>query len=108
MNRHLKRALLRWTLPQPARARHAEYSMILSTDDQGGQPTPRLVDLAIQSVTVARDLRLDGLLARTRGCVDLINHWPGEQHRLLAALVQVAAPRRIVEIGTGAGEPPWR
>jgi O-methyltransferase len=103
MNRRLKKALLELTLPKPATARHSEYSMIFSADDQPGAASRRLIDLSVDAISLARDLKLDELRRRTRSEVDLINLWPGEQHRLLAALVKVLAPKRIVEIGTGAG-----
>ena len=103
MNRRLKKALLELTLPKPAEARHSEYSMIFSADDQPGVASRRLIDLSVEAISLARDLKLDELYQRTRGEVDLINLWPGEQHRLLAALVQVLGPKRVVEIGTGAG-----
>lgn len=103
MNRRLKKTLLQLTLPKPAEARHSEYSMIFSMDDEPARPSRRLVDLALEAIALARDLRLEALYARTRSDVDLINLWPGEQHRLLAALVRVVQPARIVEIGTGAG-----
>lgn len=103
MNRHLKNALLQLVLRKPAAARHSEYSVIFSMDDEPTRPSRRLIDLAVEAIAAARELRLDALYARTRSQVDLINLWPGEQHRLLAALVRVAQPKRIVEIGTGAG-----
>ena len=90
-------------LPKPVAARHSEYSMILSADDEPTRPSRALINLAIETIARARDLRLDGFDARAPGAAEVANLWPGEQHRLLAALVEVQQPRRIVEIGTGPG-----
>ncbi len=102
MNRRLKQALLRVTLPKPMAARHSEYSMVFSMDDEPSKPSRRLLDVALETIAAAKELRLDALCARIPESVH-INLWPGEQYRLLAALVQVMRPALVVEVGTGGG-----
>lgn len=98
-----ERALLRKLLPQPIAARHAEYSMIFSADDAISTPSDRLVDVALQAISEARVLKLDAVRARMPAPPFYPNVWPGETYRLLAGLVRVLKPARIVEVGTGGG-----
>src|SRR5205807_10004510 len=42
-------------------------------------------------------------LWRERKAPDWVFSWPGEHYRLLASLVSLLAPERIVEIGTDTG-----
>ena len=99
----IRRMLLDAVLPMPVQARHAEYSLIASVDDEPSRPSPALIALALRAIEATQSLRLDALHARTGSPVDLINLWPGEHYRLLAGLVRVVQPRLIVEVGTGVG-----
>lgn len=98
-----RRGLLRRLLPIPVEGRHVEYSVIASADDDGARPTAALIDVALRAIHGARAVSLAAIQARTASPIDLLNLWPGEHYRLLASLGQVVQPRRIVEIGTGAG-----
>ena len=98
-----KRPLLARLLPVPFSSRHAEYSLLASTDDDV-QPSERLVHLALQAIHRAADLRLDALDRRFPEDFPYPpSRWPGQHYRLLAALTEIVQPRCIVEIGTGAG-----
>jgi predicted O-methyltransferase YrrM len=81
--------------------------MIYSEDDSTSRPSERLLDLAVESISRAREISLADLSERLAGRFayddDLVNLWPGEHYRLLAAFVQILRPRVIVEIGTGEG-----
>src|SRR3989338_481096 len=98
-----KPQLLRRVLPAPFVARHVEYSLIASTDDDV-QPSERLLNIVLPALQQAANLRLDDLDRRVS--VNLSypqSWWPGEHYRLLAALVAIMQPRCVVEIGTAAG-----
>jgi predicted O-methyltransferase YrrM len=82
-------------------ARHAEISGVLSLDDAPGTPNERLFDLVPEILRVARKEKLELLAARNVS--PLVMVWPGEHYRLLAAIVRVTQPHRIVEIGTASG-----
>jgi predicted O-methyltransferase YrrM len=82
-------------------ARHAEISGVLSLDDAPGTPNERLLDLVPEILRVARREKLE--LLAVRNASPLVMVWPGEHYRLLAAIVRVTQPHRIVEIGTASG-----
>lgn len=98
-----KRALLRQLLPPAIEARHAEYSMIASADDETGRPSPGLIRLAVEAITRARHYDLKEISARMGEPPYFPEIWPGEGYKLLAGLVAARTPKTIVEIGTGGG-----
>lgn len=100
----LRDRVIRRLLPQPVAVRHAEYSLLFSSDDDPAQPSERLFDLALKAADIARTLKLDALQARAAGAGTLVNVWPGEHYRLLAALVKALQPRTVIEIGTATGD----
>lgn len=94
--------------PSPVHARHAEYSMLYSEDDEGiARPSERLLDLALATIAEARRVDLSDLCPRLGGRFpyhnEVINLWPGEHYRLLAGLILTLRPKHVVEIGTGEG-----
>lgn len=98
-----KRRLLRRVLPIPFSARHVEYSLLASTDDDI-RPSERLMRLALQAIQRAAELRLEELDRRFDADFPYPpSLWPGQHYRLLAALTEALQPRCIVEIGTGGG-----
>ncbi|MGI8684759.1 MAG: hypothetical protein ACR2MO_06680 [Acidimicrobiales bacterium] len=103
--RRLERAIRLSALAGSLPARHAELSVLASADDLPGQPTGPLLRLALQAAAAAVDIELAGVAARCSTDLDsrLVRQWPGEHYRLLAALVTVLQPGRVVEIGTATG-----
>ena len=99
----LRRGMLKRLLPQPVSARHAEYSMIFSADDDGAPASPRLMSVAMEAIQHARSLSLAPVTARMPAPPYYPEVWPGEIYKLLAGLVQVMQPRSVVEVGTGVG-----
>ena len=95
--------MLQQLLPQPVSARHAEYSMLFSADDDVATASPRLMAVALDSIQRARSLSLASVTARLHNPPHYPDIWPGEIYKLLAGLVQVLQPRSIVEVGTGVG-----
>jgi hypothetical protein len=99
--------LHRRLLPSPVDARHAEYSMLYSEDDAFSRPSERLFEISLEAIRCARRILLDEVCHRLRGrfpyADDLVNVWPGEHYRLLAAMVQILQPKLVIEIGTGEG-----
>jgi predicted O-methyltransferase YrrM len=89
--------------PLPLRARHVEYSAIVSADDDPARPSERLLDLALQAAQRARTVSMAHVSARLAQPPDYPAVWPGEHYKLLAALVAVCRPRQVVEIGTATG-----
>ena len=101
--RQLKQRALAWSLPLPFSCRHIEHSIIAATDDDPGRPSERLLDIAIQAIDQARNIDLSWLCSRMSAPPYYPEIWPGEHYKLLAALVMVHRPKRIVEIGTFQG-----
>ena len=95
--------LLRRVLPAPFVARHVEYSLIASPDDDV-QPSERLLNIILPALQRAASLRLDDLDRRVPADLPYPpSRWPGEHYRLLMALLAVMQPRCVVEIGTACG-----
>lgn len=98
-----KNKALRWALPLPFTCRHIEYSTISSIDDQAGTPTQRLLDISIQALSEARTIDLSGISRRLNIDSPFLNVWPGEHYKLLAGLMRVLKPEKVIEVGTFAG-----
>ena len=81
--------------------RHAELSGVLSPHDDPAIPNERLIDLLLALISRTRRTMLTNLADRNPP--DLLNLWPGEHYRLLAAMVQELKPRTVIEIGTFKG-----
>lgn len=102
MNPNLKELLLR-SAPPPVHARHVEYSLLLSMDDEPWGPTTSLLTIALEAAKLAQEISLECLRERTTFPPYYAEVWPGEHYRLLAALVSLKLPKLVLEIGTGGG-----
>lgn len=98
----LRAALLKRLLRPPVDARHVEYSMVMSADDDPAKASPRLLRAATQAVAKAPEIDLSEVTARADS-FSYFDVWPGEHYKLLAALVAVLQPKLVVEIGTAQG-----
>ena len=103
LSRRIRQALLRRLLPIPVQARHVEYSVLCSADDERAVPTPRLIDTALEAIRHAQQVSMDALCARMPGPPHYPNVWPGENYKLLAGLMLAVKPQLVVEVGTGGG-----
>jgi len=103
----LRRAAKKLLLPSPVAARHVEHSMVFSMDGAPSAPNDRIFDLSLQAIALARRQDLSSIKARLRGRFpfpdELVELWPGEHYKLLAAFVQALKPRLIIEVGTAEG-----
>jgi predicted O-methyltransferase YrrM len=99
----LRSRLTHAVLPQPVAVRHAEYSMVLSADDERARPSERLLDVALAAVQAARGVDVSTLADRVPTGIRYAEVWPGEHYKLLAGLVKALAARSVVEIGTATG-----
>ena len=77
------------TPPAPVEADESAYSAIYSLYDEQAQPTPRLVELAIDAVERAMK---NVQLPATR--------WPGEDPCLIGGLLLAMRPKVVVQIGS--------
>lgn len=59
--KRIERSLLCLLLPIRVRARHVEYSVIASADDDPSRPAPRLLSIALETIRRARDILLESL-----------------------------------------------
>jgi predicted O-methyltransferase YrrM len=102
--RSIQRRAVKLVLPNP-RPFYGEYSMIYDTLNTSGKPSDYLIDLALRAAKEAWQTQLPGLTARADAAAskDFAPVWPGEHYRLLAALVKILQPKRVVEIGTFRG-----
>jgi predicted O-methyltransferase YrrM len=106
--RGLRRRILgapkgRWLPDPPVSARHAEYSVLLSPDDDPAQPSEFLIDLALRAASNARSVSLKAVSERMHSPPYYSEVWPGEHYRLLAGLVQELQPSMMIEVGTYTG-----
>jgi len=84
--------------------RHALPSYILSMDDEPNQPNRYLLDLSLLAASKASKLTLQSIKQRfDENTAQFIDVWPGEHYRLLASLVEILAPKLIIDIGTAKG-----
>ena len=103
LKERVKRSLLGRLLPVPAKARHAEYSMIFSADDEPSRASPRLLSVALDAITRAQHVSLSDISARLGHPPYYPDIWPGESYKLLAGFVLTLEPKLVVELGTGVG-----
>ncbi len=106
--RHRIENSLRWRLIRglvPASIGRQQFasSLAFSPYDEASQPSERLLTLAFETIQRARTISLEDISARMASPPFYPDLWPGEHYKLLAALVGVLKPRRVIEIGTGTG-----
>jgi predicted O-methyltransferase YrrM len=78
--------------------------MIYDTLNTYGAPNDYLIDLALRAAQEAWRSDLPDLSARVAANGnDFTRIWPGEHYRLLAALVKLLQPKRVLEVGTFRG-----
>lgn len=92
-------------LPFPFDARHKEYTILASLDDDKAHPSDYLVDVSLRAAMEAGKIRLDNIVQRFKHFPvhPNPNEWPGDHYRLLAAFVKVLDPATVIEIGTSLG-----
>jgi predicted O-methyltransferase YrrM len=86
--------------PVPSRDRVATW--LFSADDDPWPPSRELIDLGLAACTRAGTIDLKDIRRRDH-CPPYFDIWPGEQYRLLSALVDVWRPQVVIEIGTFIG-----
>lgn len=89
-------------MPLSVQARHSEYSMLFSADDDISQPSRYLISLALEAIRYAQELSLDDI-SPVEGHRNSTSLWPGEHYKLLAGLVLALKPKIVIEIGTCRG-----
>jgi predicted O-methyltransferase YrrM len=99
----LKGEALRWSLPLPFECRHQEYSTIACVDDDPCRPSEWLIDISLKAIEQARKMDLTWVSKRMPVGPYWPDIWPGEHYKLLAGLIVVLKPKRVIEIGTLAG-----
>jgi predicted O-methyltransferase YrrM len=99
----LRNKVERTLFPLPVKARHIEYSAVSSLDDDLSRPNDRLFDLSLAAIAAARSIDLRQVSMRMSTSPHWPDIWPGEHYKLLAGIVKVVAPNRVVEIGTFTG-----
>jgi len=97
------RKILPTLLPSPVKARHSQYSMLYSADDERGQASNRLISIAMDAVKKAQEVSLKDINSRLNEAPYYPDIWPGEHYKLLAGLVVTLRPKIVVEIGTYTG-----
>lgn len=86
----------------PFTARHVEYSVIASADDDA-RPDDYLLQVGLQAAEAARSVSVADVVARMPSPPFWPEVWPGEHYKLLAALIDNLRPKTVVEIGTFTG-----
>jgi predicted O-methyltransferase YrrM len=90
--------------PIKMHCRHAEHSLVLSTDDDPfAQGSDHLFNTVLKAIELARNVDLSWIADRMPEPPFFPLLWPGTHYRLLTALVEVIQPSQVVEIGTLTG-----
>ncbi len=100
---HLKERIVRALMSSPIRARHTEYSLLFSADDDASRPSDYLLDVALQAIQHARTVSLEQIASRPNQPPSYATLWPGEHYQLLAGLMLTLQPSLVIEIGTATG-----
>jgi hypothetical protein len=82
-------------------ARRILISAVSSLHDSPGKPNEFLLTLGTNLIDQCRGEDLP--LLRERSAPEWVFCWPGEHYRLLASVVSLLQPDKIVEIGTNTG-----
>lgn len=100
----LMQHIVKMSLPKPlVSVRHTEYSMLMSADDDAGQPSEQLIDIALRSVNHARGVSMASVVDRLKHPPYYPNIWPGEHYKFLSGIVEELKPSVVIEIGTATG-----
>ncbi len=94
--------IIRRLLRPAFNCRHYEYSLVCSADDDLARPSKRLTELFVAAARLCPQISL-GPTAASVAAPSYYDVWPGEHYRLLAALMQLIKPTRVLEIGTYQG-----
>ena len=97
------RKILPTLLPSPVKARHSQYSMLYSADDERGQASNRLISIALDAIKNAQEVSLKDVSSRLNNPPSYPDIWPGEHYKLLAGLMLTIKPKIVIEIGTYTG-----
>jgi predicted O-methyltransferase YrrM len=101
--KRIRSAVIGKLMPCPVQARHSEYSMIYSIDDDISQPSKYLISVALEAIKNALEISLEDISARMKTPPYYPNIYPSEHYKLLAGLVLTLRPNVVVEIGTSGG-----
>jgi hypothetical protein len=78
------------------------YALSLCEDSY--QPNKQLWDLCCQVIKTAYEKNLDDIAIRfDNDLAKYISTYPGEHYKLLASVIDILAPRLVIEIGTDRG-----
>ena len=100
---NIRKLLLSAVAPAPLPESKDYRRSFIWQDSVGQKPVDAgLVELSLKAGLRALDLSLDHLDDRD-GHDGLHKIWPGEHYRLIAALIEMLQPKRIVEFGTYTG-----
>lgn len=86
--------------PLPFESHQHISTRVFSQYDDPYQPSNYLVHLAADMMCDIENVKLEKLASRPQIESFMMLQWPGEHHKMLAALVRVLKPKRIIEIGT--------
>lgn len=103
MPSNLKERVLKKLLPLPVTAEGWRYSMIFTAHDDPGQPSPFLINIAIEATRKAQEISLGDIGSRLKSPPFYPDIWPGEHYKLLAGLTLLIKPKLVIEVGTGGG-----
>jgi hypothetical protein len=99
-----KHKALSLLLPRPSESQPDSYSYSFVADTDVRPPTTRILDLAVEAIGHARGVSFATLQDRINPVAyGMLERWPGEHYRLLAAICSLTRPKTVVEIGTASG-----
>ena len=87
----------------PLKGQHFELSLVSPIAEAAGHSSPELLDIALKAARGAIDIDLSHLHDRSATAREYLSLFPGEHYQLLASLIDIIKPRRVLEVGTYTG-----
>jgi hypothetical protein len=94
---------VRQILPPPFPCSNPHYSLVYPVLDDPARPNTRLIELGLAAAQFAATVDLTSITERMAVSPRWPEIWPGEHYKLLAGLISVLRPKKVIEIGTSTG-----
>ena len=100
---YVQKFALKKVVKSPVSARHTEFTVISSMDDDISHPNQDLMKLSLEAISSANRADMSPLFNRARGGWWELNVWPGEHYKILAGIASILKPKVVIDIGTLLG-----
>lgn len=88
----------------PISALDVRASLLFSPEDAVGKPNRELIEFSLKAIQKALDIDLSDISQRIApNLLKAPDTYPGQHYKLLAGMIQLLQPQRVIEIGTASG-----